>query len=480
MSTRYAPLPSNPVPDLNAQRELDDAFDESDDEHDESSPLNPAHSASNINTSTSAPNTAHFPTNIQSRQQQPGTYDFECVDYDYPPPGSPPPPSSTALPNQFGNTNGLVPSFDDTTARPSSSRNWLRNVFRMQPRRPSGAIGGGGNNDGVFANVTAKPSAPVRVQDGDDTYLVPEDSRAEAPPSYSSAQADAVPPYWETTIHVPFATDASELIIDSLPTGTLFSFLWNLLVSMSFQFIGFLLTYLLHTTHAARLGSRAGLGVTLIQFGFALRQKMDGDATSNDPDTWKWKTEDPVPTFSSASEADAYASATNTTLGSMTDDQAGNFVADATAEWLSFFLMTVGWFILLTSFLGFWRVKRWERGIMTSQLENPHAADRPTGDLPVVSQLERMISARGLAPGQLFRTGFGFGGNRQGNSQQDTDNAVRSAEEGRAGGDDGELDARETDYMIPSNLDPERDRHVIQGILTERRLQADLRAAGFL
>lgn len=40
-----------------------------------------------------------------------------------------------------------------------------------------------------------------------------------------------------------------------------------MLVSMSFQFVGFLLTYLLHTTHAAKNGSRAGLGITLIQLG---------------------------------------------------------------------------------------------------------------------------------------------------------------------------------------------------------------------
>jgi hypothetical protein len=30
---------------------------------------------------------------------------------------------------------------------------------------------------------------------------------------------------------------------------------------------GFLLTYVLHTTHAAKNGSRAGLGITLIQLG---------------------------------------------------------------------------------------------------------------------------------------------------------------------------------------------------------------------
>ena len=60
-------------------------------------------------------------------------------------------------------------------------------------------------------------------------------------------------------------------LIDGLLVGSLFSFVWNALISMSFQIPGFLLTYLLHTTHAAKHGSRAGLGITLVQYGFQMR-----------------------------------------------------------------------------------------------------------------------------------------------------------------------------------------------------------------
>lgn len=474
MSTRYAPLPSNPSQDTDAQRELDNAFDDSDDEHDESTPLN-----NGRNSDTPSP--IHSPNNTSTRQQHPGTYDFENVDYDFPPPGSPPPPSSVALPNQWGNTNGLVP--ESTPDRPASRANWFTRFVGLTPRLPGGAVGGGSNNDGVFSNVAAKPSAPVRVQDGDDTFLVPEDSRAEAPPSYTSAQADAVPPYWETTIHVPFGTDSSDLIIDSLPTGTLFSFMWNLLISMSFQFVGFLLTYLLHTTHAARLGSRAGLGVTLIQFGFALRRGGE-DSSDTNANSYGWGNS-AVPTYASTSPVegnDGFSSATNSTGpgGMMTDEEANDMIAAATAEWLSFFLMTVGWFILLTSFLGFWRVKRWERGILNSQLENPHAGDRPSGDLPIVSQLERLIGSHTMAPGQFFRSGFGFRGSGGAEEVQRTE-AMRSAEEGRqTDHQQDDQDARETDFMLPPNLDPMRDQEAIQGLLTEQRLQRDLRSAGFL
>lgn len=208
--------------------------------------------------------------------------------------------------------------------------------------------------------------------EGDDSiYLAPEETQKDAPPSYASAQADAVPPYWETTtIHLSSAPSASsvpgEMIIEGLPSGTLFSFLWNMLVSISFQFVGFLLTFLLHTTHAAKYGSRAGLGVTLIQYGFALRNRLedvsegsgydsaDGSGTQGYPG---WRLTDPArPTFGTAAEADAYykthpapvSRQDNYQMGNGTDAGAPPYdvyvspLADSTSEWVSFFLMTVG------------------------------------------------------------------------------------------------------------------------------------------
>lgn len=197
---------------------------------------------------------------------------------------------------------------------------------------------------------------------------MPEDSQKDAPPSYASAQADAVPPYWETTIHAPSAsTLPGDMVVDSLATGSLFSFLWNMLVSISFQFVGFLLTYLLHTTHAAKLGSRAGLGITLIQYGFAMRSRAEewaregagggtggNGAGGGDVEGWAWQTPGPpLPTFATAAEAEAYYGGMNATalpsstpsipLALAVDTSAPpTFFSDATSEWLSFFLMTVG------------------------------------------------------------------------------------------------------------------------------------------
>ncbi len=153
------------------------------------------------------------------------------------------------------------------------------------------------------------------------------------------------------------------MIIDHLPTGSVFSFLWNLLISISFQFVGFLLTYLLHTTHAARFGSRAGLGVTLIQYGFALRGRSD-DETSGANGWWGngngpysnggQKDKPPKPTFATKEEAEDYYRNLNITMvngmpsgtipGATMDDL--NIPTDATTDWLSFFLMTVGAFAI--------------------------------------------------------------------------------------------------------------------------------------
>ncbi|KAG2013517.1 metal homeostatis protein bsd2 [Coprinopsis cinerea AmutBmut pab1-1] len=351
MSNQYVRVPNpsdrhNNEIDDEVQAAFDYREDDDDDEHDssESRPLN-----SNTSRATASNNLPPIQT---TPHNQPGTYNFDSVDYDFPPPGSPPPLSATAFPNDIGNSNGYVPVFDGHSIRPPQRPWWKRAASSVLPsgvsdrlgwstRPPGSVVGSGINNDGVFANVVAKPTAPVRIQNGDETYVVPEDSQPEAPPSYAQAQADAVPPYWETTVHAPFAPDAyGETIVDSLPTGSLFSFCWNMLVSISFQFVGFLLTYLLHTSHAARLGSRAGLGVTLIQYGFALRGRLEGSDDNDREYVWATlNSNNSTASIPTPAGIDGLPQS-NSTMG-MTDEQVA-FLADATTEWLSFFLMTVG------------------------------------------------------------------------------------------------------------------------------------------
>ncbi|KIM39792.1 hypothetical protein M413DRAFT_446718 [Hebeloma cylindrosporum] len=339
MSARYAPL-LNPRSAPDAERELEDAFDLDDEDE--------GHHA---NESTRLTSVVPRPQEASSRPETtaiPGAYDFER-EYDFPPPGSPP-PVGAILPTHYQR----VPT-DNHSTRPT---------------------GGGIENDGVFANVTAKPQAArvVRTEDGN-VHLVPEDSQKETPPSYLEAQADAVPPYWETTIHAPAGLDpGSDMIIDDLPTGSFLIFCLNVFISFFFQFVGFLLTYLLHTSHAAKFGSRAGLGLTLIQYGFYSRTmslgddgQPDGTSGTGTEDSWAaalggTDVHAPVPTAPNPTQADMMSSTSK--------------------DWLSFLFMTLGWFLLLSSVIGYWRVKRWEKSVRTP------------APPPTVEQLERDRNVR--------------------------------------------------------------------------------------
>jgi len=201
---------------------------------------------------------------------------------------------------------------------------------------------------------------------------MPEEVQKEAPPSYASAQADAVPSYWDTTVHAPTYGLDGEMIVDHLPTGSVFSFVWNLLVSVSFQFVGFLLTYLLHTTHAAKYGSRAGLGLTLIQFGFY----------SHNASPIEWGE---VPEGTNMP--------VGTELSNTEDEVAGSIsgFAQNANDWLSFMLMTIGWFLLLSSCLGYFRVKRWERSIRSASPEEPLSPEAIARDRAVRENIERVF-----------------------------------------------------------------------------------------
>lgn len=232
--SRYAALPSDPRSDSRTQpdRELDAAFDLSDDENEdeqtESTPLtrtetsiDPHRPVRTATTSVRPP--VSIPISIPIATSNPGpaplppapisgtaTYDFERdyeYDYDFPPPGSPPGPSATARPNDYGNSNGLVPSLPLTsrpwpssqTSRPSFLRRaigalWPRSQYARVPMDAEASTeasaqsrstprGGGIENDGVFANVMAKPGRAVEVRDENgEMYMVPEETQREMPP----------------------------------------------------------------------------------------------------------------------------------------------------------------------------------------------------------------------------------------------------------------------------------------------------------
>ncbi|KAI9860164.1 MAG: hypothetical protein M1813_006274 [Trichoglossum hirsutum] len=216
---------------------------------------------------------------------------------------------------------------------------------------------GRGVNDGVFANLNAKPEVG---------------EKEEQPPSYEQAAADATPPYWETTILAP-GMAGDEVFIDGLPVGSVFSFVWNGMISMSFQLVGFLLTYLLHTTHAAKNGSRAGLGITLVQYGFYMKGSGSGGVGGGDTGGDAQFGAPPDPNSHAFNTADAAAAAVASMVGDdastnipSNDNSGSGFSGITGADWLAYLLMIVGWFVLIRAVSDFLRARRHEQLVLQS------------------------------------------------------------------------------------------------------------------
>lgn len=131
--------------------------------------------------------------------------------------------------------------------------------------------------------------------------------------------------------------------------------------------------------------------------------------------------------------------------------------------------------MLLTSLLGFWRVKRWERGVLVAQRNSSAPSQRNPS---FISQLESSFSLRGISRLDLLRQGFGF----RRRSHQADEEIVRSDEELlRAEEGDPQRTPREIDPMISvDSSDPQRGRITSQALETERRLRRHLHEAGFI
>ncbi|KAI8804893.1 hypothetical protein BJ742DRAFT_741835 [Cladochytrium replicatum] len=183
-------------------------------------------------------------------------------------------------------------------------------------------VGSGG--DGVFGHLAAKPDAPSAGKVFQEIE----------PPSYAEAVHDPTPPYIETTIISGFGEDG-DVIIEGMPVGHFLAFFVNMMVSMSFDTIGFLLTALLATSHAAKHGSRAGLGITLIRYGFNFK------ALSIDDELEQYKYYDPD------------------TPPSREDLQAQN-------EWTAYILFLLGFFMLFHANAEFLRIQRLKSIILAS------------------------------------------------------------------------------------------------------------------
>ncbi|KAK4055326.1 hypothetical protein OIV83_000609 [Microbotryomycetes sp. JL201] len=237
-------------------------------------------------------------------------------------------------------------------------------------------FGGGQNNDGVFANLSAKPdnTNSLGYVGGDD-----DEHKDEILPAYEVAALDSTPPYWETTVITPGGTlGPDDICVDGLPVGNLFGFAWNLLVSMSFQFVD-------HPELFEMMpGDLSGLdGATGPQ--------------SDDPSNWSWWGGMAPPVDPEASE-DA-ASATLSALGSLPTQIHGALggvlsssnpgsmrnssqmptltgqmseeelvrMSTAANEWMAFMMITLGSFLIVGAVLSYWRAVRWARAVRAGQ-----------------------------------------------------------------------------------------------------------------
>ena len=144
-------------------------------------------------------------------------------------------------------------------------------------------------------------------------------------------------------MHASSLDPNADMIVDDLPTGSWSLFLANIFISYFFQFVGFLFTYLLHTSHAAKYGSRVGLGLTLIQYGFYSRRQFAdeiGEVVQTGP-SWN-ETMSMMPGMGmSTGSYDPSLTTPNATNGTIVDITLGEY--DLTSrDWVAFLMMTLG------------------------------------------------------------------------------------------------------------------------------------------
>ncbi|KAI8607647.1 hypothetical protein BC830DRAFT_1158223 [Chytriomyces sp. MP71] len=143
------------------------------------------------------------------------------------------------------------------------------------PARNAKVVGAGA--DGVFGHLgvvsaafedveaTTKPSAePPGYRDVFFDQVTIEEN----------VEPGALPHYLDAGVTVGgVVCEDGDVLVDGMPVGDFFSFFANLFVSMSFDFIGFLMTSMLATSHAAKCGAKSGLGITFMRYGMLVLEK---------------------------------------------------------------------------------------------------------------------------------------------------------------------------------------------------------------
>ncbi|AMD22285.1 HGL055Wp [Eremothecium sinecaudum] len=214
----------------------------------------------------------------------------------------------------------------------------------------------GAHADGVFSNLAAKPDRSGSVENTD----------SDKPPTYDEAAADMVPPYYgvdEDGVGLLY----NEICIDGLPVGNIVNCLWNLIISSSFQFIGFLMTYILHTSHAARHGSRFGLGFTFMQYGYSMLPRDVTSKVGKSNELNRYDVQNP----NDFENPHQYLSSDTPQHNFKSQLSHGLIEQRSDAPALSILLIIFGLFILIKSVYDYTAVKRKERKFLSGAEPQP-------------------------------------------------------------------------------------------------------------
>ncbi|KAI8893794.1 hypothetical protein BC833DRAFT_568898 [Globomyces pollinis-pini] len=119
--------------------------------------------------------------------------------------------------------------------------------------------------EGVFSNMSVKPTKEFALDDG------------ELPCYDELSEWSECPNYFEECMD-----EDGNLLIEGLAIGSYFSFFTSGIISIVFGLIGFFTTILIGNDHASVLGkvlkyimigSQTGLGITIIRFGWLIKQE---------------------------------------------------------------------------------------------------------------------------------------------------------------------------------------------------------------
>jgi len=171
--------------------------------------------------------------------------------------------------------NPFLPSSSSSSSSvPNSFQNKLKRsflsefrFFRKTPKKP--VIH---STDGVFSNLNEKPEI-----------------RSDALPSYTqvTGEPEFDPFYGYEVAYCHIGEFYGEMLFDSIPAGSWGGLILSAFFSFIFDFIGFIMTFFLSTSHGTRKGALIGLGFTLIRYGIYVLTGIEdtaGDVTNEELD----------------------------------------------------------------------------------------------------------------------------------------------------------------------------------------------------